>query len=401
MKTLILALATVLAPAAQAAGPDPADWPAVEAAARGQTVYWHAWGGDPRINAYVAWAAAEVEARYGVTLEHVRLADTGEAIARILSERAAGRDSGGAVDLVWINGENFAALKDAGLLYGPWAEATPNWPSVDATNNPAILSDFTVPTEGYESPWGLAQIVFYHDAAVTPDPPRSAAALLDWAAENPGRFAYPAPPDFLGEALLKQLLLELAPDPGALSRPADDAAYAAATEPLWDYLDTLTPHLWRSGRTYPRNQAQLRQLLADDEIDLAYSYNPAEASNAIESGDLPQTARSYVFEAGTLANAHFVAIPYNASAKEGAMVVANFLLSPEAQAHKQDPAVWGDFTVLDVPRLPEAERARFEALDLGPATLSPEALAPARAEPHPSWARRLEADWTARYGVVR
>ena len=49
---------------------------------------------------------------------------------------------------------------------------------------------------------------------------------------------------------------------------------------------------------------------------------------------------------GTIGNTHFVAIPYNSSAKEGAQVVANFLLSPEAQARKLDPTVWGDPTVL-------------------------------------------------------
>jgi ABC-type uncharacterized transport system YnjBCD substrate-binding protein len=32
-------------------------------------------------------------------------------------------------------------------------------------------------------------------------------------------------------------------------------------------------------------------------------------------------------------------------------VTANFLLSPEAQARKQDPKVWGDPTVLAMERL--------------------------------------------------
>jgi ABC-type uncharacterized transport system YnjBCD substrate-binding protein len=57
------------------------------------------------------------------------------------------------------------------------------------------------------------------------------------------------------------------------------------------------------------------------------------------------------FPEGTLGNTHFVAIPFNANAAAGAMVFADFLLSPEAQAHKQDVSVWGDPTVLAIEKL--------------------------------------------------
>jgi putative spermidine/putrescine transport system substrate-binding protein len=48
--------------------------------------------------------------------------------------------------------------------------------------------------------------------------------------------------------------------------------------------------------------------------------------------------------------------------KAGAMVVANFLLSPEAQLEKARSEVWGDGTVLDVTRLPDALRSEFESV---------------------------------------
>ena len=114
-----------------------ADWDAVLAEARGQTVYWHAWGGDTKINDFIAFIGAQAQERHGVTLEHVKLASTADAVARVLAERDAGQTSGGAVDLIWINGENFAAMKEQGLLFGPFAEALPNWPLVDtAGTNP-------------------------------------------------------------------------------------------------------------------------------------------------------------------------------------------------------------------------------------------------------------------------
>jgi putative thiamine transport system substrate-binding protein len=379
---------------------DPSNWGAVMAAARGQTVRWHAWAGDPRINAYIAWAGAEAGRRFGVTVEHVKLADTAEAVSRVVAEKAAGRDAGGAVDLIWINGPNFAAMKAAGLLFGPFATALPNWRLVDPVANPAVATDFTLPTEGYASPWGMAQVVFYFDAARLPQPPRTMPALLDWARSNPGRFTFPQPPDFLGTTFLKQALLGLTPDRAPLAGPPG-AAYEAVTAPLWDWLEELTPHLWRGGRAYPQNGPRQRQMMADAEIDLAISFDPGEASAAIAAAELPPTVRTFVPEGGSIGNASFVAIPYNASAREAAMVLADFLLSPLAQARKQDPAVWGGFTVLALDRLDDADRALFDALDLGPATLSPEELGPPLPEPHPEWMERMAADWTRRFGAGR
>ncbi len=109
--------------------------------------------------------------------------------------------------------------------------------------------------------------------------------------------------------------------------------------------------------------------------------------------------RSFVFRDGTLGNTHFVAIPFNASASAGAMVLANFLMSPEAQARKQDPKVWGDPTVLDMAKVSPGDRAHFAALDLGAATLRPEELGPTLPEPHPSWVEMIEHEWARRYGV--
>ena len=137
----------------------------------------------------------------------------------------------------------------------------------------------------------------------------------------------------------------------------------------------------------------------DGEVDITFAFNPADASNAIANNELPDTVRSFVFDGGTMANSHFLAIPFNGNSKAGAMVLADFMMSPEAQARKQDPAVWGDPTVLDVAALDEDDRARFERFDLGIATLPPDQLGPAIPEPHTSWLTMLEAKWARRYGA--
>lgn len=395
----LTALAAALAFATPVlANPDPSDWDAVLEEARGQTVFWHAWGGSTTTNAFIAWAGSRIAEDYGVTLEHVKLTSTADAVSRVIAEQQAGQDDDGAVDLIWINGANFAAMKEAGLLFGPFAEDLPNWQWVDVAGK-TVQTDFTVPVEGFEAPWAMAQVVFIYDSARM-DPLGTMEELLAWAEANPGRFTFPQPPDFLGSTFLKQALIDLMDDPSVLQQPVSDDTYDDVAAPLWTFLEDLTPNLWRQGRAYPQSGPRQLQLIADGEVDLAISFSPGEASTAIANFELPETARTFVLDGGTIGNASFVAIPYNSGSKAGAMVLANFLMSPEAQARAQDPEILGYGTVLDVAALPEEERARFEMLELGVATLSPEALGTVQAEPHPSWMTRIEEDWIARYGVA-
>lgn len=393
-------LAALLAPLPALADVDPANWEAVTAEAQGQTVYWNAWGGSTTTNDFIAWVGRRVMEEYGVTLEHVKLTDTADAVTRVLSEKQAGEDDDGAIDMIWINGANFAAMKEADLLFGPYAEQLPNWALVDVEGK-TVQTDFTVPVEGFESPWAMAQVVFIHDTADLMEPLGSMQAILDWSAANPGRFTYPQPPDFLGTTFLKQALVDLLDDPSVLSEPATDANYDAVTAPLWAFLDELTPTLWRQGRAYPATGPAQLQLIADGEVDLAISFSPGEATAAVANNQLPPTARTFVLDKGTIGNASFVAIPYNSGSKAGAMVVANFLMSPEAQARAQDPEILGYGTVLNMAALSAEDRALFDALELGIATLSPAELGTVQAEPHPSWMTRIADDWMQRFGVAQ
>ncbi|MEE9315328.1 MAG: ABC transporter substrate-binding protein [Rhizobiaceae bacterium] len=385
-----------------AGNPDVKNWDAVKAAAKGQTVYFNAWGGSQNINDYIKWAGDELKSRYGVIVEHVKLDDTANAVATVVAEKTAGKNEGGRIDLIWINGENFAAMKRQGLLFSPsWADQLPNWKYVDVENKPTITVDFTIPTGGLESPWGGAKMVFFHDTArkkvgALPD---SVSGIVSWAAANKGRFSYPAPPDFMGSSFLKQALSEVIAEPAKLLQPVKAEEFLTVTRPLFDILDKLHPNMWRSGRAFPKNYPAMRQLLADGELDIIFAFNPAEASSAIAKNILPNTVRSFTFSKGTLGNTHFVAIPYNANAKAGALLLANFLISPEAQTRKQNPKVWGDPTVLNVSKLNDTEQAAFAALDLGIATLKPEELGPMLPEPHPSWMVEIEKEWTRRYGA--
>ena len=395
-KRVLLFLFLLALPANVTGQTNPSDWQAVEREAKGQTVYWNTWAGEASINSYIGWAAEEVEKRFGVRVEQVKLSDTAEAVSKVIAEKAAGRDSGGSVDLIWINGPNFASMKDKKLLFGPWAEQLPNYRFVN-TGNPAATSDFTIATEGYEIPWDQAQLVFYYDSMRLKEPPRSTAAILDFARSHPGRFTYPDVQNFLGATFLKQVLIELTADRSVLQKAPTDPEFERTAAPLWSYLDMLHQFSWRRGKAFPANSAELRQIFADHEIDIGFSFNPSEASLAIARKELPDTVRAYVLDGGTIGNASFLAIPFNAAHKEGAMVLANFLLAPEAQARKQDPRIWGGLTVLSVERLNEKDRRWFEESKSGAGKLSFGEIGKTLPEPHPGWMTRITARWLQRY----
>ena len=370
-------------------------WATIESKARGQTVYFNAWAGSEQINGYLQWAATEVQRRYGVKVEHVKVTDTAEVVKRVRTEKAAGKLSDGSVDLIWINGANFLAMKSEALLFGPFAESLPSFQYVDVAGKPTTKLDFSEPVEGLEAPWGMAQLTFFADRKRVPTAPRSMAALLDFAKANPGRMTYPRPPDFHGVTFLKQALVDLNADRTALYKPATPDSFAKAAAPLWAYLDALHPHLWRAGKQFVQSAAAMRQMMSDGELMLAFAFNPNDAANEIIAKRMADSVYSFQLAGGTIGNTHFVAIPFNAKAKEGAQVFANFLLSPEAQGRKADITVWGDPTVLAVDKLPAAERARFAAKPL-PGQV--EQVMPTLPEPHGSWVEPLNKEWLRRYG---
>ncbi|GLT19370.1 ABC transporter substrate-binding protein [Vibrio zhanjiangensis] len=357
-------------------------WQEIVQKAKGQTVYFHAWGGSQEINNYLRWADQTLQTQYGVTLKHVKVTDIAETTARLLAEKAASKHTQGSVDLVWINGENFKSMKQNQLLFGPFVERLPNWTKVDQTL--PITSDFSEPTEGLEAPWGVGQLVFIHDKVKLNNPPTSFNELLSYAKAFPNKLSYPRPPAFHGTSFLKALLIELTNSDPSLQKPVENVDFDAVTQPLWKYLDEFHKVAWRQGKQFPVSAAETVQLLDDGQLDLAITFNPNSVYSAQASGNLAESTAVYAMDAGALSNIHFLAIPWNANAKEGALVAINFLLGSEAQSRKGDISIWGDPSVLSNQFLTGSAQKTtlFKSIS----------------EPHPSWQAALESEWQKRYG---
>ncbi|HZS04682.1 MAG TPA: ABC transporter substrate-binding protein [Blastocatellia bacterium] len=366
-----------------------ARWEEILERARGTTVNYGMWAGDEGRNRYFQGAVADtLRQKYGITLKVVPNSDPAEVVNKLVNEKGAGKASGGSIDFVWINGGNFRTAKQAGVLWGPFAEKIPN---IRYYDDEARQRDFGTPIEGYEAPWQKAHFVFAYDTARVPEPPRSIEKLREWIKAHPGRFTYIAPPDFTGRVFIRHLLLHFGGTQN-FQTGFDEQLYQKASAAALEYLNDIKPYLWRKGETYPPSLKEADRLFANNEIDFTMSYGPSFASERIARGEYPPTARTFVFDEGTIGNCSFLAIPFNASNVAGALVVINHLMSP-THAIDQEKAL-GTLFPMRLDRLSPEERAAVEAIPLGPATLSNEELAKHRLpEPDALYDERLKDDW--------
>lgn len=370
------------------------DYAQLEQAARGSEVRWHMWSGSAQINQWVdTYVAGEMKKRFDITVVRVPM-DAPVFVNKLLTEKAAAKTSG-TMDLLWINGENFKNARQAEVLLGPFADKLPHFQQYCDPEKSA--HDFGFPVDGYEAPYGRAQFVFEYDQARTPTPPKSLTALKDWIIANPGRFTYPEPPDFTGSAFLRHVFYATTGGHQQYMNGFQADLYAKNALLAFAWLEEVKPYLWQQGQTYPKDAAALDTLFARGEIDMGMSYHPSHAQMKILEKIYPDTVRTFVLSDGAIFNTHFTAIPFNAPNPAGAMVLANFLLSPEAQLSKFRPENWGDLPALEMDRLSDADRAAFAQVDLGPATLDAATLAAAAVPEIPSeYLEALEKDWSRR-----
>ena len=374
-------------------------WEQVVAAARGGTVNFFMWGGAENINRYVSETIGGIlKSEYGVTLNRVAVTDTVEAVNIVLGEKDAGVTDKGAVDLIWINGENFRTMKTGGLAFCGYTATLPNTALVN-WDNPAIANDFGVPVEGCEVPWSKAQFAFAHDSATLPTPPKTIPELITWIKANPGQFTYPAPPDFTGSVFVRHVFYSLAGGADALLGPFDQAKFDTVAAKTWALLNDLEPYLWREGRTYPNSVVQMNDLFANGEVALTFNYEPAQFGIAVDAGLYPATTRSYGLTDGTIGNTNYTVIPFNSPNKAAAMVLQNLLLSAEAQYEKAHPEVWGALPVIEIDRLSADMQARFAKLPVHPSVVSDAELGKnALPELQSDWISAIEQGWIAHVG---
>jgi putative spermidine/putrescine transport system substrate-binding protein len=339
--------------------------------AKGTTVSFYGWGGDEQRNKWLDTVVAPALKRnYDITLNRVPM-DIDQILNKLSGEKQAGKKDG-SIDLIWINGENFFSAKDNGFLYGPFTDKLPNYTTYIDSSAAENQYDFGNPIEGYEAPYSKAQLVLINDSAMTPETPRNAAELMEYAKKYPGKVTYPALPDFTGSAFVRTIIYDLVGYEQFLTMEADKKAVREAIEPALEYLRELNPYLWNGGRTFPATSSQAENMFADGELFLHISYSPYSVATCIEDGTYPQTARTFVFDKGTVGNTNYIAIAENSPNKAGALVAVNEILSAEMQSSQF--STLKSLPVVDYNKLNSEEKAQFDSVDTGKGTISQDEL---------------------------
>lgn len=401
------ALAALLCATALPALADTADgaaligkpWAEIEAMAKGGSVNWFMWGGSDTINTYVSDTLGTVlNAQYGITLNRVGITDAAAVVNAVLTEKEAGVTDNGSVDMIWINGENFRAMRQGNLAFCGYTDTLPNIGLVNWAD-PAVANDFGVPVDGCEVPWNKAQFAFAHDSATLPNPPKSIPDLIAWIKANPGQFTYPAPPDFNGSVFVRHVFYYAAGGADSLLGPFDQAKFDATATKTWAILNEIEPFLWRGGATYPTSITQLQQLYANHEVAMVFDYDPSQFGLSVDAGTYPATTRSFGLGDGTIGNTNYVLIPFNSPNKAAAMVLANLLISADQQLEKAKPSVWGTAPAIDITRTPSDVQAAFATLPKHPSVVSAADLAKATLpELQADWIAAIEQGWQTNVG---
>lgn len=339
--------------------------------AEGTSVNLYGWGGDDKRNEWLDdYIIPKMKEDYDIDVNRV-----GMDIDEILNLMVAEKDSeDGDVDVVWINGENFENAKNNGLLFGPITQVLPNFNAYVDQEDEGIKYDFGEPVENMEAPYGGAQFVFLYDSSKIDNPPKNADQLLELAKANPGKITYASLQDFTGSAFVRNIISDIQGYEDFMDKDLTKEELRKMLKPTIDYLNELKPYLWNEGESYPSDNPTLTNMFADGELIMAMSYNPNAASTGVVDGQFNENVRTAVFDKGTIANTHFLAISKGSSNKDAATVLINLILSPEAQISKADPEVLGDLPIIDYDKLTDEQKKMYDEIPSGEYTLSTKEL---------------------------
>jgi putative spermidine/putrescine transport system substrate-binding protein len=416
---VLLVLSTVLAQSSDAAKfredflSGKLTWEQVSSRAKEEgKVTWYHWGGSEELNTWIDAVVKPDLAELGITLETPRIPDTRDAVDQVIADAGTGKSVGeGSVDAIWINGENFFTLASQDLLFGPFVKELPNaryfYLDPSEPNSAINLADNGYPTNYQEVPWAQFQYTCFVDTARLPldKLPKDYAELETYLQANPGRFTYVRPPDYIGNAFVQSVLYAFNPSGYEFfQQPLADLSteeLIAALTPGFEYLRRLEPFLLGGGGAegqrgspiYPETQAANETFFNNGEVDMLCQFGAFSVAVGISNGTFADTVQNVIFPAsGMITNKSFIAIPGSAPNPAAALVLANYLSSPENQISKL--AALGYGPGVDVPLLSEADQAAVTAASPDLRGVSFEALAQAQVpEANSSLVDVIETVW--------
>ena len=164
------------------------------------------WGGSKDINKFMDEVVTpKILKDDNIVLKRVPIVDIKDVVNKLIIEKQAGKKDG-AIDVLWVNGENFKALKDAGVLEKDILTKVSNR---NLLKESTTVKDFGEPINNLEVPFGEAQFNFIYNEKNGGKPFTSYETLETYVKNNPGKFTYPTVTNFTGSAFVRNIAIDI------------------------------------------------------------------------------------------------------------------------------------------------------------------------------------------------
>jgi len=185
-----------------------------------------------------------------------------------------------------------------------------------------------------EIPYRGSQVVLAYNSefVAEEDVPTTYAELVEWIQNNPGQFIYNRPDrGGSGAAMVTRAIFEVTGQEPELFVPGTpDEELVAQFPAAWELLSSIHEFVYEGG-AYPAGNTPVLELFANGSVNMITAWSD-QALQALSLGLLPEGTRLTQLQDLPFTGGYaYSAIPSNASNLEGALALANFVLTPEVQ----------------------------------------------------------------------
>ena len=187
-----------------------------------------------------------------------------------------------------------------------------------------------------EIPYRGSQVLLAYnsDNVKESEVPKTYADLIQWIKDHPGQFVYNRPDKGgSGNAMVTRAIFEVTgKDPSLFKAGESDKTLIDRFPKAWDLLSSIHHDIYEDG-SYPAGNTPVLELLANGSVSMITAWSD-QALAAIAQGTLPDTTKlAQLTDLPFTGGYAFAAIPANSTNKEGALALANYLLTPDIQQH--------------------------------------------------------------------
>jgi putative spermidine/putrescine transport system substrate-binding protein len=212
-------------------------------------------------------------------------------------------------------------------------------------------------------PYRASSVLLAYDSTTITTPPKTLDDLLAWIKANPGKFAYNSPASGGSGGAFVTTVLDK-------TIPADDRAkmvtdYLPDLESEWDEgfatLASLNPYVYQQG-VYPNGNNQVLDLLSSGQVTMAPVWSD-QFTTGLKNGQIPDTIKTtQISDPSLTGSASYLGIPKASPRTKAAFKLAEWLLTPDAQALVSDSI--SGYPVIDLSELPQDVQDLFKDADI-------------------------------------